>query len=99
MEFHYYLQLSCAHPLCLEYACDSIFSALDSYQSVTHAYKVLVNAKESKIEWGRLSIPLLEEQFAPMFAEFEQEANFENRCRLLLDLFKLQIVFAGMSYD
>jgi len=66
---------------------------------VTHAYKVLVNAKESKIEWGRLSIPLLEEQFAPMFAEFEQEANFENRCRLLLDLFKLQIVFAGMSYD
>ena len=39
------------------------------------------------------------EEFRSMFKKFELEENFEEKCRLLLDLFKLQIVFAGMSYD
>jgi len=99
VEFHYYLQLSCTHPFCLGYVCDSIFSAVDSYQSLTHAYKVLANATESRIEWSSLSIPLLKERFVAMFGEFEREVNFISKCRLLLDLFKLQIVFAGASYD
>jgi hypothetical protein len=34
-----------------------------------------------------------------MFNSFTKEVNFESKCRLLLDLFKLQIVFAGISYD
>jgi hypothetical protein len=38
-------------------------------------------------------------QFISMFNEFTKEANFENKCRLLLDLFKLQMVFASISYD
>jgi hypothetical protein len=38
-------------------------------------------------------------QFFSTFNEFVEEANFERKCRLLLDLFKLQIVFAGMSYS
>lgn len=99
IEFHYYLRLSCTHPFCLGYACDSIFSAVDSYQNLTHAYNALVNAAGSRIEWNNLSVPLLKEQFVGVFDEFEKETNFENKCRLLLDLFKLQIVFAGVSYD
>ncbi len=99
VEFHSYLHLSCGHLFCLEYACESIFSGVDSYRSTTHAYKVLVGATESRIVWNAISIPLLPEQFAAMFDEFDGETNFENKCRLLLDLFKLQIVFAGVSYD
>jgi hypothetical protein len=34
-----------------------------------------------------------------MYNQFTQEANFENKCRLLLDLYKLQILFAGIYYD
>jgi len=34
-----------------------------------------------------------------MFNNIAAEGNFEIKCRLLLDLFKLQIVFAGVSYD
>jgi hypothetical protein len=37
-------------------------------------------------------------QFVSMFKEFTEEVNFENKCRLLLDLFKLQIIFVGISY-
>jgi hypothetical protein len=33
------------------------------------------------------------------FNKFTLEKNFEKKCRLLLDLFKLQIVFAGVFYD
>ena len=39
------------------------------------------------------------EKFKSTFQTFELEENFEEKCRLLLDLFKLQIVFAGISYD
>lgn len=99
VEFHYYLQISCTHSFCLSYVCESTFSAVESFQNVTHAYHVLENATQSRIERNSFSIPLLKEQFASMFDEFEREANFGNRCRLLLDLFKLQIVFAGISYD
>ena len=38
-------------------------------------------------------------QFISMFGKFREEVNFENKYRLLLDLFKLQIVFAGISYS
>jgi hypothetical protein len=99
VEFRSYLQLSCTHRFCLEYVCDSIRSGVDSYCNLTHAYKVLVGATESKIKWSSISIPLLKEQFVSMFSEFERETNFENKCRLLLDLFKVQMVVAAVSYD
>jgi hypothetical protein len=38
-------------------------------------------------------------QFVSMFNKFTKEVNFEKKCRLLLDLFKLEIVFAGISYN
>jgi hypothetical protein len=34
-----------------------------------------------------------------VFRDFDGEILFESKCRLLLDLFKLQIVFAAASYD
>ena len=44
------------------------------------------------------SMESFKSQFVSMFNQFTNETNFENKCRLLLDLFKLQIVFAGVSY-
>jgi hypothetical protein len=99
IEFHYYLQLACGHSFCLEYVCGSIFSGLDSCQSLTHGYNALVGAMKSQLEWPTLSSPSLKEKFAALFNQFDKEAIFERKCRYLLDLFKLQIVFAGFVYE
>ena len=50
-------------------------------------------------EGGTISLAAPNEGFIQMFNEFLVQENFEKRCRLLLDLFKLQIVFAAISYD
>jgi hypothetical protein len=98
VEFHYYVQRSCAHVFCLEYVSESIFSGIDSFMFVFGGYQVLVGATGSEIDWDEVSATSLKQQFARMFDEFARETVFERKCRLLLDLFKLQIVFAGVSY-
>ncbi|MGB6484488.1 MAG: hypothetical protein WBE86_13465 [Candidatus Acidiferrales bacterium] len=98
IEFHYYLQLACGHSYCSEYVSESIFAGIDSYQSLTHGYNVLVGAMESQLEWRALSLPSLKENFAASFDQFDKEEIFEKKCRHLLDSFKLQIVFAGIAY-
>jgi hypothetical protein len=99
IEFHYYLQLACGHSFCLEYVCGSIFSGVDSCQSLTHGYNALGGAMKSQLEWPTLSLPSLKEKFAALFNQFHKEEIFEKKCRYLLDLFKLQIVFAGFVYE
>ena len=81
------------------YVSDSIFSGVDSFCHVVHAYAVLGGSTASRIDWSKVLSTTLIEEFRSMFKKFELEENFEEKCRLLLDLFKLQIVFAGMSYD
>ena len=81
------------------YAIASIFSGIDSFVSISGLYCVLVGAKKSKLQWGNFSAHSFEDQFVAMFHDFEAEDDFIKKCRLLLDLFKLQIVFAGMYYD
>jgi hypothetical protein len=84
----------------LEYACDSIRSGVDSFCSLDQAYRILAGATGSKVAWEMLSSrESFKTQFILMFDEFTEEANFEDKCRLLLDLFKLQMVFASISYD
>ena len=41
----------------------------------------------------------LREQFLSIFQEFATERDFVKRLRHLIDLFKLQIVFAGAFYE
>ncbi|MGB7172639.1 MAG: hypothetical protein WBD23_03710, partial [Candidatus Acidiferrales bacterium] len=65
---------------------------------VTQAYDVLVGAKESQIEWNTLSAPELKVRFGSIFKAFDEAETFETKCRLLLDLYKVLIVFAGISY-
>jgi hypothetical protein len=84
----------------LSYSIESIFSGIDSYALLTHSYKVLADATSSRVNWENVSISSLKEQFIAKYHDFIEETNFfENKCRLLLDLFKIQIVFAGMLYD
>jgi hypothetical protein len=82
-----------------EFACDSIRSGMESFCTLAASYRLLEGALGSKIEWGVISSrDSFNKHLTSMFEAFTQEDNFETKCRLLLDLFKLQIVFAGMSY-
>ncbi len=83
----------------LTYTSESIFWAIDSFCSVSAVYGVLTGSLKSGIEWDKIRRSSLKELFVSMFHDFEIEADFVKKCRLLLDLFKIQIVFAGVSYD
>jgi hypothetical protein len=82
----------------LEYSIESIFSGIESFCRVNWAYRVLVGATDSRLEWGMVTDSSLRQQFAAIYHEFIIERQFEKKCRSLLDLFKIQIVFAGMFY-
>jgi hypothetical protein len=46
-----------------------------------------------------ISAAVVKEEFIPRFQKFLGEVNFDERCKLLLDLYRLQIVFAGLTYS
>jgi len=107
VEFSSYLRrTTTASPddekLIREYVCDSVFGGIESFRWVAFRYRGLNRATSTKIGWKSLSGTVsssFNEEFFIMFDEFLAESSFEHRCRLLLDLFKLQIMFAGISYE
>ena len=83
----------------LQYWGDSVFSGMDSFTGLCSAYRTTAGQTRSKLPQRVTSRAALKEEFTAMYREFAGENNFEKRCRLLLDLFKLQIIFVGMTYD
>ena len=84
----------------LDYTCRSIRSGVPSFCLLSDRYRLMDSAAGSRVEWGMIpSRESFQMQFISMFGKFTEEVNFENKYRLLLDLFKLQIVFAGISYS
>jgi hypothetical protein len=83
----------------LQYWGGSVFSGIDSFTSLCQAYRTTAGQTRCKLPQRVISRAALKEEFTVMYREFGGETNFEKRCRLLLDLFKLQIIFVGMTYD
>jgi hypothetical protein len=83
----------------LEFVSESIFAGIDSYLMVNATYRVLTDAKESDIRWDILSRPALISQFEQIYQRFVTENNFSNKSRMLLDLYKIQAVFAGAFHE
>jgi len=102
-EFRQELQHASANPFNkydLGYVCESILSGISSFWKLMAAYKSLDKTTNSGVAWDTVSTrESLKAQFISTFVKFTEEANFENKYRLLLDLFKLQMVFAGVLYD
>lgn len=106
MEFHDYVTSAPPWPQFpgdpfhdMNYMIDKILINIDSFRSVLHTYGVLVGSTKSRIDWSAVGVQSLQDRFLSLYPEFVAETKFENKCRLLLDLFKLQIVFAGAFYD
>jgi hypothetical protein len=83
----------------MTYMIDKILFNVDSFRIVLHSYGILVGSTKSRIDWNAVGVQSLKDRFLSLYPEFVAETKFENKCRLLLDLFKLQIVFAGAFYD
>jgi hypothetical protein len=81
------------------YVLDRVFFHVESFRLVMHSYGVLVGATPSTIDWNTINLKSVENQFISTYHAFVRQMPFEDKCRLLLDLVKLQIVFAGVSYD
>ena len=62
-------------------------------------HRTLSSSTTSGIDWSAMSASWLREEFRARLSQFEIEARFDVKCRLLLDLFELQIVFAGILHD
>jgi len=99
LEFHDYLHGFGSRPdLEPRHMCEAIFGGDESFMSVMCAYKGSLGSRSGNLG-DTVSLSTLKAQFLPMFDDFIAEQTFERKCSLLLDLFKLQIVFAGLSYE
>ena len=84
----------------MTYMIDKIFVHSGSFLIVLHLYCCLVDAEmRSTIDWNTFEVQSLKDRFLSIYQEFLVETQFERKFRLLLDLFKLEIVFAGAFYD
>ena|SRR5579864_1064915 len=106
VEFHDYLTATPPWPAFpddpfhdMTYTIDKVLFNIDSFRTVIHSYGILVGATRSTIDWKVINVQSLKDEFISIYDAFVAETNFESKCRLLLDLVKLQIVFAGAFYD
>jgi len=83
----------------MTYTVDKVLFNVDSFQTVMHTYGVLAGSTRSTLEWNAIDIRSLKDEFVSVYQAFLAQTNFESRCRLLLDLVKLQIFIAGAFYD
>jgi hypothetical protein len=65
---------------------------------VYYGYRVLNDFRRSDVYPAFQCMESLKQSFLSLYREFSMGEDFGKRCRLLLDLFKMQIVFAGLSF-
>jgi len=78
---------------------DSTFSGVKSFCRIAAAYRVLAGSRTSDLDWPFLDPVKIRALFPSRLERFERGQPFVERCRLLLDLFKLQIVYAAEFYE
>jgi len=81
------------------YMCETIFSGISSFCTITETYNSMKEARPSQLSSGVWSLELLTSEIERSFARFLDESDFCERCRLILDVFKLQMMLAGLVYQ
>jgi hypothetical protein len=80
----------------VEYWCRSIYGGIDSFLSVRDCCRSISDSDLST--WEKMTALELMETFTAKYQVFHNETAFERRLVILLDLFKLQILWAAMEY-
>jgi hypothetical protein len=84
----------------MSYMLDKILFHVDWFRDMVHLYGIVADPKRrTTIDWDTITGGSLRDRFLALYDRFLNEADFQNKFRLLLDLFTLQIVYAGMFYD
>jgi hypothetical protein len=81
-----------------DYQLDTVLSGIDSFASLASAYSVLIGALASDLDWDDMSGTSLKKAIAVLREKFLAEAEFNKKCRHLLDLFKLELALVATSY-
>jgi hypothetical protein len=53
----------------------------------------------STVDWNTVTAQSVKDRYLSVYQEFIDETDFLRKYLLLLDLYKLKLVFAGMFYD
>lgn len=83
----------------MTYMVDKILIHVDWFRDMIHLYGILVGSAGSTVNWNNGTAGSIEKEFLKLYDELLAQRDFLKRFRLLLDLYKLQIVYAGMFYD
>jgi hypothetical protein len=83
----------------MTYMVETILIHADSFMDMIHTYGILVGARATTIDWTTITAQSLKDRFLALYDEFLAQKHFQKKLRALLDLYKLQIVYAGMFYD
>jgi hypothetical protein len=84
----------------MTYAADSILWNVDSFlYLIRHSYGIMGGTTKSTIDWNTVTAQSVKDRYLFVYQDFIAETDFLKKYRLLLDLYKLQLVFAGMFYD
>ena len=81
------------------YVAESVFSGVDSFCALSSACRSIGIALPGRARFGDASVRALSDEFSALYEELFLATDFALRCRLLLDLFRLQIVAAGILYE
>jgi hypothetical protein len=81
-------------------AADSVFSGISCFSGFIHLYGVLEWAEtQSRLSWAATTPASLKREFLRLYPQFVTERIFEKKCRILLDLYKLELALAAITYD
>ncbi len=83
----------------LTYVTEPIFWFADEFLDVLKKYDYVLGKVATTIDWDKVTGDSLRDRFLSMYPNFIAEKSFARKCRLLLDLYKLQIIFAGMYFE
>jgi hypothetical protein len=103
VEFNECLQLVEADARPRDYIIGSVVAGVDSFYALAHGYRCLVGATSGGVDWdtlARLTSPGgLREYYVALFSQLSAAGTLERKCRLVLDLFKLQLFFVSVSAE
>ena len=99
VEFYYrYLNdLYSADTEIVRYAAESVFACVDTFVSLNSSFTMSAT-KAGASHWEIVPPASLREHFIETYRSFENETEFLNRCGLLLDLFRLELILSTLAY-
>lgn len=83
----------------MTYMVDTILIHVDSFGDMVHLYGILRGSASSTVNWDAVTAGSIKKEFLTLYDEFLVQRDFLRKFRILLDLYKLQIVYAGIFFD